>query len=137
MLVIDDQPVIDPKIAELQVEIPELIHAANRLIKFRVFKTKRGWEHQQYSQLKYMRNWMLTVIGLAKLVTQIYNRHPKEVWDRYKAFGIKGLTEQTELNKRQQNLEIYLNKNKPEYIVKGKPSKTAKEVEIGTVKTEN
>lgn len=131
MTIIDDQPTVDPKVAKLQDEILRLLHEANKLIKFRVFKTKRRWEERHYSELKWMRNWMVTVIGLAKHVKEIKDRHPQEIWDRYAKFGIRGLTEQVELNKRQQNLETFLNKNKPPYIVKGKPSKTAHEVEFG------
>lgn len=129
MKVIDDQPPVDPKIEKLKETIRTLLHEANLRVKFRVFRVKRGWDVRDYSELKWMRNWLVTVIGLSKQVKEIKDRHTEEVWNRYIALGIKGLTEQTELNKRQQNLEVFLNKNKPPFIVKGKPSKTAKEVE--------
>jgi hypothetical protein len=86
---------------------------------------KNGWEEAPYSDLRHARNWLVTVLGLAKLVDEIWVRHTPERWEWYKAMGIKNLAEQTELNKRIQFLQIFLNKNKPKYVLKVKPSKTA------------
>ncbi len=105
-------------------EILKLLAEASRKVGFRHFKLKRGWESGVYSDLRYVRNWLVTVLGLAKLVDEIWVRHTPERWQWYKAMGIKNLAEQTELNKRIQHLQIYLNKNKPKWIVKTKPSET-------------
>ncbi len=138
-MLVDEPAPIDPKILALRGEIVQLCFDATKLIRFRVFRLKKGWQDRDYSELKWMRNWLVTVIGLAELVITIRNRHPQEVWERYTKFGIRGLTEQVELNKRQQNLEVFMNKNKPPFIVKGKPSKTAKVSypDDGTQKSEN
>lgn len=125
-MIVDEPAPLDPKIVKLHEEIPKLFNEASKFVKFRVFRGKRGWKDRHYSELKWMRNWLVTVVGLAKFVKEIVDRHPPEVWDRYRRFGIKGLTEQVELNTRQQNLEVFLNKNKPPYIVKGKPDKAVK-----------
>ncbi len=123
---IDDQPPVDLKVEKQKTELLKLLPEATRRVKFRVFKLKKGWESRPYAELRWMRNWLVTVIGLCKMVDEIESRHSPEVWARYRAFEIKGLAEQKELNIRLQNLQIFLNKNKPPYLVKAKPDPKVK-----------
>lgn len=121
-----DLPPPDPKTVKTKEDVLKFLAEASRKVGFRTFRLKKCWEEKPYSELRWMRNWLVTVLGLAKLVDEIWVRHTPERWEWYRKMGIKNLAEQKELNRRIQHLQIYLNKNKPPCIVKAKPSETAK-----------